>query len=193
MADNAKLERLKQQIQAAAEADAKRLIDDAQKQAAVMIDDDAERKAGKAEMQTKISRCRSDLSRQVAESRYIADRKVLMHRNSLVNGLFDDIKKELEDFAASDKYPEHLDKCVSIANRTRSLSDPVFVYCRKADLELAEKALGRFGIKPQADRNIKLGGLMFKYPVKGIFLDLTLDSAFDSERKAFSSRSEMQL
>lgn len=193
MADNAKLERLKQQIQAAAEADAKRLIEDAQKQAAVMIDDDAERKSGKAAMRTKVSRYDGELRRKVAESRYLADRKVLMHRNSLVNGLFDDIRRELEEFAASDKYPEHLDKCVRIANRTRSLSDPVFVYCRNADLELAEKALERFGIKPQPDRNIRLGGLMFKYPVKGIFLDLTLDSAFDSEREAFSSRSEMQL
>ncbi len=193
MADNAKLERLKQQIQAAAEADAKRLIDDAQKKAAEMINDDKERKAGHAQMQTKVSRYEGELRREVAECRYHADRKVLMHRNSLVNGLFEDIRRELEDFVASDKYPEHLAKCVSIANRTRSLSDPVFVYCRKADLELAEKALERFGVKPQPDRNIHIGGLMFKYSVKGIFLDLTLDSAFDSEREAFSSRSEMQL
>ena len=193
MADNSKLEELKQQIEAAAELDAKRMIDEAQKQAAVMINDDKERRAGKTEMQIKVSRCEADLHRKVAESRYIADRKVLTHRNALVNGLFDDIRKELEDFTASDEYPKHLDKCVSIANRTRSLSDPVFVYCRKADAQLAEKALERFGIKPLPDRNIRLGGLMFKYPVKGIFLDLTLDSAFDAEREAFSARSEMQL
>ncbi len=193
MADNAKLERLKQQIQAAAEADAKRMIEDAQQQAAAMINDDGERRTGQTAMLSKVSRYEGDLRKQIAEARYIADRKVLMHRNNLVNGLFEDIKKELEDFVSSDSYPGHLEKCVNIANRTRSLSDPVFVYCRKADLELAEKALERFGVKPQPDKNIHIGGLMFKYPVKGIFLDLTLDSAFDDEREAFSARSEMQL
>lgn len=193
MEENTKLDRLRQQIEAAAELDAKRTIEDAQRKAAAMINDNKERKAEQAAMASKISRFENEEHRRVAESRYLADRKVLMHRNSLVNGLFDDIRKELEHFVASDKYPAHLAKCVSTANRTRSLSDPVFVYCRKADMELAEQALSKFGIKPKTDRNITIGGLMFKYPVKGIFIDLTLDSAFDAEREAFSARSEMQL
>ena len=193
MAGNTKLERLKQQIEAAAELEAARAVEDAQKQAAVMINDDKERKESDALVHSRVTRFAGDERRRVAEARYMADRKVLMHRNSLVNGLFDDIRQELADFVASDEYYEHLVKCVACANKTRSLSDPVFVYCRKADMELATKALSRFDITPKLDRNIMIGGLLFKYHVKGIVLDLTLDSAFDSEREAFSSRSEMQL
>jgi len=193
MAENTKLERLRQQIEAAAEAEAKRAVESAQKQAAVMINDDKERRESEAAVESKVTRFAGDERRRVAEARYIADRKVLMHRNSLVNGLFEDIRQELADFAASDEYFAHLERCVACANRTRSLSDPVFVYCRKADVELVKKALSRFDITPKVDRNIMIGGLLFKYHVKGIVLDLTLDSAFDSEREAFSSRSEMQL
>ena len=57
----------------------------------------------------------------------------------------------------------------------------------------AEKIAGRYGAKAAADRNIVLGGLIFKYPEKGIYIDLTLDTAFENERSAFSARSEMQL
>ena len=39
----------------------------------------------------------------------------------------------------------------------------------------------------------KVRGLIFKYPEKGIFIDLTLDTAFENEREAFAARSEMQL
>ena len=67
------------------------------------------------------------------------------------------------------------------------------VYCRKKDVQTAQEVLKKYGIRVETDRNITLGGLIFKYPEKGIFIDLTLDSAFDSEREAFSSRSEMQL
>jgi vacuolar-type H+-ATPase subunit E/Vma4 len=193
METNTKLERFIQQTETAARGEGDKLIEAAQAQARDMINDDREIIEAKAAMLAKISRAENDEHKRVAESRYAADRKVLTHRNALVNELFDDIRRELTEFTESEKYEKHLENCVAAANRERSLSDPVFVYCRKADLELAEKVLRKYGITPKADRNILLGGLMFKYPVRGIFIDFTLDSAFDAEREAFSSRSEMQL
>ncbi|MCR4780516.1 MAG: V-type ATP synthase subunit E [Ruminiclostridium sp.] len=193
METNTKLERFIQQTESAAQREADKLIADAQAQAVTMINDDRERMEARSAMLARISRAENDERKRVAESRYVLDRKVLTHRNALVNGLFDDIRSELVEFTRSQKYEEHLVKCVDAANRERSLSDPVFVYCRKADAGLAEKVLKKYGIIPKTDRNILIGGLMFKYPVKGIFIDLTLDSAFDAEREAFSSRSEMQL
>ncbi len=193
METNTKLERFIQQTETAAKGEADRIIEEAQKQAVGMINDDREIREAKAAMLAKISHCENDEHKRVAETRYALDRKVLTHRNALVNELFEDIRRELTEFTGSGEYEEHLKKCVAAANRERSLSDPVFVYCRKADLELAENVLRKYGIKPKTDRNILIGGLMFKYPVKGIFIDFTLDSAFDAEREAFSSRSEMQL
>ncbi len=190
-----KLEKLRQQIENAAVAEAKRITDNAEKQAKSIIDEELERAKKEENTVTlaKTSKLENDERKRVSESRYAADRKVLLHRNAVVDGLFDDIKTELAEFTASDKYKKHLEKCAEKADSEQKLGDGVLAYCRKRDMEAAESVLAKYGIKPEFDRNILLGGLLFKYPDKGIFIDLTLDSVFESEREAFSSRSEMQL
>ena len=196
MADsNTKLERLKQQIQDAAQLDAKRIAEDAEKRAAAMIDEENERieKEQGTAMLSKLSRYESDDRKRVSESKYAADRKVLLHRNSLVDSLFDDIRSELAAFAASDKYKAHLEKCAGSADKQEKITEDVSVFCKKSDLAAAEAVMKKYGVTVSPDRNIKLGGLIFKYPAKGIFIDLTLDTAFENERGAFAARSEMQL
>ncbi|MBP3854720.1 MAG: V-type ATP synthase subunit E [Ruminiclostridium sp.] len=192
---NTKLEKLKQQIQAAAELDAGRITEDAEKRAKAMLDEESERieKEQGAAMRSKLSRYESDERKRVSESKYAADRKVLLHRNALVNELFDDIRSELEQFAGSGSYKAHLERCAEAANKQQPLTGSVSVYCKKADIAAAEAAVRKYGVKVETDRNIKLGGLVFKYPEMGIFIDLTLDTAFENEREAFASRSEMQL
>ena len=190
-----KLEMIKQQIEAAAELDAKHITEDAEKRAKAMIDEEnarIEKEQGSA-LLSKLSRMESAERKRVSERRYAADRKVLLHRNALVDGLFDDIKTELAAFAASDKYKAHLAKCAECADSEEKITSDVTVYCRKSDLSAAEDAMKKYGANVAADRNITLGGLIFKYPEKGIFIDLTLDTAFENERSAFAARSEMQL
>lgn len=196
MADRTtKLDKLKEQIRAAAELDAKRITSDAEKRAKAMIKEETERieKEQSNAMLSKLSRYESDERKRVAESRYTADRRVLMHRNALVDGLFGEISADIAAFTASDKYPAHLEKCAETADKQQKITDDVSVYCRKSDLATAEKVMKKYGVSVQTDRNIKLGGLIFKYPEKGIFIDLTLDTAFENERSLFASRSEMQL
>ncbi len=193
--NNAKLEKLRLQIEQAAALDAKRITENAEKQAKAIIEEECERakKEENTVMLSKMSRLENDERKRVSESRYSADRKVLLHRNAVVNGLFDEVKSEIADFTASDKYEAHLSKCAEKADKEHKLDSSVLAYCRKKDNAAAEKVLSKYGVKIENDRNIVLGGLLFKYPNKGIFIDLTLDSVFESEREAFSSRSEMQL
>ena len=196
MADlSAKLGIFEQHINAAAEADARNMIADAEKRAEAMIKEELERLENDrgSVLGTKLSKYRADERKRVSERRYAADRKVLMHRNSLVADLFGEIGKELEALAASDKYEAHLNGRAEAADLREKIDGTVCIYCRKADLAAAEKIAGRYGAKAAADRNIVLGGLIFKYPEKGIYIDLTLDTAFENERSAFSARSEMQL
>ena len=190
-----RLDKLKEQIQAAAELEAKRITDDAKKQAKAMLDEEKDRirREHNSAMLSKFSRYESDERKRVSESKYAADRKVLLHRNSLVDELFGEIKEGLAEFVASDAYTSHLAKCAERADAQEKITSDVSVYCRKSDLAAAEKLMKKYGASVAADRNIRLGGLVFKYPAKGIFIDLTLDTAFENERGEFAARSEMQL
>ncbi len=144
-------------------------------------------------MLSKLSRFENNERKRVSESRYAADRKVLLHRNALVDSLFDDIRAELAEFAVSEDYKAHLAGCAECADKEEKITEDVNVYCRKSDLAAAEAVMKKYGAKVGVDRNIRLGGLVFKYPDKGVFIDLTLDTALENERSAFASRSEMQL
>ena len=192
---NSKLEKMRRQIDAAAEAEAKKLIGDAEKKAKAMLDEETEiiEKEKNRTALAKASKAESDARKRVSESKFTADRKVLLHRNSLVNSLFYEIGAELSDFAASDRYKAHLEKCAELADSQEKLTAGTAVYCRRKDSDTAQEVLKKYGIRVETDRNITLGGLIFKYPEKGIFIDLTLDSAFEAQREAFSARSEMQL
>ena len=190
-----RLERLKEQIKQAAERDAKKITEDAEKRAKAMLDEEKARieKEQSGAMLAKISKYENDERKRTAESRYAADRKVLLHRNALVDGLFDEIRSELDKFTGSDKYKAHLEKCAECADRQEKLESSVLVYCRRSDRELTDAVMKKYGVSVETDRNIMIGGLMFRYPAKGIIIDLTLDTAFENEREAFSAKSEMQL
>ena len=192
---NTKLEKMREQIMAAADAEAKKTLADAEKKVKEMLEEENRRIAGEQSrtLLAKASRAESDERKRVSESKFAADRKVLLHRNALVNGFFGEICDELEEFTRSDKYKAHLEKCAKLADKQEKLTADTAVYCRRSDMQTVQDVLEKYGIKAEADRNITLGGLIFKYPGKGIFIDLTLDSAFEAQREAFSARSEMQL
>ena len=98
--------------------------EDAEKRAKAMIDEEnarIEKEQGSA-LLSKLSRMESAERKRVSESRYAADRKVLLHRNALVDGLFDDIRAELKSLADSDKYKAHLTKCAERADSEEKIT-----------------------------------------------------------------------
>ena len=195
MADNnEKLERLRRQIQAAAESDAKRILDDADKYSDTLLADEKARldeEYGRLTLSA-ASKYEADERRRVSQARYEADRKVLMHRNRLVGQLFDEIRSELEDFTSSRKYEEHLKRCADDAGKQAGDISRSVIRCGRRDEKLVRKLFPQ-AAEIRTDSSITLGGLMFGYPEKGIFIDLTLDTAFENAREEFSSNAQMQL
>lgn len=196
MTDNkAKLERLRRQIEQAAEKDAEKLVADAEKQAEQMISEETAKleKNISGAILGKTARFEAEERKRLAESRYAADRKVLLHRNTLVDGLFGEIRTELESFTASDGYVKYLADCAKRADEEEKLSGSVIAYVKSRDTEAAAKALSAYSVKIETDRSIEIGGIIFKYTEKGKYIDLTIDTAFENERSEFSAKSEMQL
>lgn len=189
-----KLEILKEQVQTAAELDASRLIAEAEKQAKQILEQEnakLEKQSGAAALSEE-AKFEADIRKRVSESRYNAERKVLTHRNKLVDEFFSEIESELKSFCESQKYDLYLSKSAEKADKAHKLEEAQ-AFCRRADIPRAGKALQKYGITPKPDRNILIGGIIFKYPKKGIFIDMTLDSSFGAQREAFSEKAEMQL
>ena len=195
MADNnEKLERLRRQVQEAAELDAKRILDEADKNSDAIVEAEKARIAKEHDsiMRSAVSKFESDERKRVSKAVYAANRKVLLHRNALVGDFFNEISGELRAFASSGKYEKYLQRCIDQASEQQELTQDIQTCCRPEDVKLVEKLIGG-RTKVTADKMIKFGGLMFRVPSKGIYIDLTMDSAFEAERAAFSANALMQL
>ncbi len=135
---------------------------------------------------------RSKERKRVSEVCFSEGKRVLLHRNRLVEDFFDGIEKKLYSCLETPVYDEYLSACVKKAEKEASLENAV-VLCREKDTNVVNKALSAVNCSLEADNSIKIGGIIVKYPSTGVLIDLTLDTALEEEKERFSSLKEMQL
>lgn len=195
MSDNSeRLKRLRAEIEARSKKDADDILEAAKFHRYKILSEELDRvsKENNAIALEKVSEFENSERKRVSSARYAAERKVLLHRNRLVNELFSEITEELKKFAASDKYADFLLDSLEKADKAERITEGTVVFYRPEDKETAKALSTKFPVKLEEDKNISLGGISVRYP-RGIIIDLTLDSAIEAEREAFSARSEMQL
>jgi len=110
---------------------------------------------------------------------------ILRHRMEVTDRIFDNVVGKINVFRSTEKYPVYLSKLLSEIE----LSDGMIVYLSADDMKYKD-TLGKDAgakISFEADKLIKLGGLSVFIPEKSVIIDKTIDSAFNDEKKAFSS------
>lgn len=123
--------------------------------------------------------------RSVSSHKLQAQRNVLRHRNEMINRVFENVCKRLEDLCKSEEYEQllkaRLDKCAKYLNGSGGIA-----YFAKRDLELGRELCKAFGFTAQQSQNISLGGVTVVCEQTGIALDCTFDSALEQEKQDFS-------
>ncbi len=136
-----------------------------------------ERNAAETQMKKELSRCDFDI-----------EKAVLSHRKELIDGFFDELKDELCRFVASDKYEEHLKKL--LAQAEAELGKDFIVLAREEDIEKLKRLTHN---EIRVDYEIIIGGICAEDEERGLFEDLSLDTALDEEREAFVNKKELTL
>lgn len=190
-----RLEQIRQKIDKISEKDAEAIISEANKKAEEIISEEKKliEQEEKGLVLKEISRFESAERKRVSEKRFVAERKVLLRRNELVNSLFDDIEEELLCFCRKSEYRGYILRSAEEADEKEKITEGVIVYCRAADLDLVKELMKAYPVKVQTDESIKIGGIMLKYPEKRTYIDLTFDTKLSEEREKFSATAEMQL
>lgn len=137
----------------------------------------ADRNAAETRIKKEMSRCDFEI-----------ERAVLSHRKELIDGFFEELRGELSEFAASDKYDAHLKK--SLDQAEKALGKNFVVLVKPGDVE---RLKGLTSNEVRADNAIGIGGICAMNEEKGLFADLSLDSALDEEKEAFVSKKELKL
>lgn len=186
-----KLERFKQAVFEDAEKQAKLITESADKQR------ENELAQAKIEAQnlTDSKKASTDKTeearaiREISSKQLEAKRKVLCHREKLIDSVFDNVKSRLATFKASRDYKSWLKEKAEKCKQTYPEHKGV-IFLSPEDMKYASD-LADFEVKSRD--SIELGGMLMVYEDMGIALDYTFDSAFEGQRSAFTEKAELVL
>ena len=140
-------------------------------------------KASYDRIQKAVKDTEAQYKRMIAQAEQEHHRSLLSHREALVEKIFDNIRKRLVQFRQSEDYPAYLQKQL----RDVKLSADSSIYLAPADMQYADLLKGSSGAQVCEDDSIQLGGLSITAKDSKCIMDKTLDTAFDEQRKAFST------
>lgn len=138
----------------------------------------------RAEKSANVMRFKKELSRCEFET----TKAVRAHRKKLIDEFFEELRGDLEEFAGSEKYEDFLKR--SLAKAERELGGNFVVLAAAKDVSRVKKLTNR---AVRTELTIMLGGIGALDEEKGLYADYTLDSALESEREAFTDKSELRL
>lgn len=108
----------------------------------------------------------------------------LRQREVLAESIFESVKKQICLFTDSEKYQNYL---ISLVKNEDVKKNSVIMISEK-DMKYSEILNSMFKCKVELDTEIEIGGITIVDNDNGIVIDKTLDSAFEEQRKSFSSR-----
>lgn len=189
------LEKIRQKIDKISEKDAEAIISAAEKKAEEIVSE--EKKLIEQELKEQslkeISRFELSERKRVSEKCFAAERKALLRRDELVNGLFAEIEEELLQYCKKSEYRGYILRSAEEADEKEKITEDVTVYCKASDLGLVKELMKAYPVKVEADGGIKIGGIILKYSEKRTYIDLTFDTKLSEEREKFAATAEMQL
>lgn len=137
----------------------------------------AERNSREMKFKKEMSRCEFETAKGVRA-----------YRKKIIDGFFEEIRGDLEEFAKSAEYDGYLRS--SLKKAESELGSEHIVFAAAKDVEKVKKLTTK---EVRADVTIILGGISALDEKKGLFADHTLDSALANEREAFTDKPELRL
>ncbi|MCM1298087.1 MAG: V-type ATP synthase subunit E family protein [Firmicutes bacterium] len=188
-----KIARFEEAIKAESEAEANAVLSAAQTRAgeAVSCADEEylERVYSVVSVETK--NIKRKYARLVSQKEFEASKAVFSHRNRAVEEFFRDMAKEISDFTATEEYRQELKRLLSETEKESGFDPDTVAYVKAEDAELVKKLYPNLDVK--TDKGIKLGGVNIFYPQRSLYVDKTLDNAFEQQKEEFVGNGFMQL
>lgn len=129
-------------------------------------------------MQDQVHLIQSDIKRQMAKAELSAKRELLLYRNQISDKVFQNVKKQLSDFAQSDDYPTYLTDSIRDCLQNQSMQD-VKILVRQEDISLLQENEFTQQFAVEQDSSIQLGGFILLDKSAGTMIDQSFDSKLD--------------
>lgn len=188
-----KIARFEEAINKESEAKAKAVLSAAENRAreAVSSADDVYLEKVYNFVSTETKNIKRKYAKLVSQKEFEASKSVFAHRSQAVEAFFEDMAKEISDFAKTPEYQQDLANLLSEIEKENGFASDTVAYVKAEDAEAVKKLYPSLNVK--ADKKIKLGGVTVFYPNKSLYIDKTFDSAFEQQKDEFVNNGLMQL
>ena len=197
MSDNTeKIGRFQEAINSSAAAEIDRLVSEAAKEIEISLKDTEANLAEEYErvVAERTAQLQSERDRAISRKSFSVSKETIAYRSKLVDELFDEVYREITEYALSDGYKAKLKATLAEINGQFAFYDGVTVFAKDKDIEtVAELVKAYNGVNVKADGNIRLGGITVVYPKENRCVDKTLDDAFRASKEGFVNNAELQL
>ena len=126
-------------------------------------------------MQDQVHLIQSDIKRQMAKAELSAKRELLLYRNQISEKVFQNVKKQLSDFAQSSDYKTYLMNSIRDCTDSNSFPDAK-ILVRQEDLTFLKENDFNQHFTIEQDRSIRLGGFILLDKSAGMMIDQSFDS-----------------
>lgn len=188
-----KIARFEEAINKAAESEIDKLLSDARKKAeeAVKCADEEYLEKSFHVVSGETKNIERKLQHEVSQREFEASKEVFAHRSKRVNELFEELEKEIAEFAQTSEYEKRLVALTEEIEKENSFDEKTVIYVKPADVEKLKKHYPKVNVS--GDKNIKLGGVSVFYPERSVYADRTFDNAFGEQKAEFVNNKLMQL
>lgn len=188
-----KIARFEEAIKAESEAEANAVLSAAQTRAenAVSCADEEYLEKVYHMVSNETKNIKRKYAKLVSQKDFEASKAVFAHRSNVVEAFFEDMAKEISDFAKTEDYVKDLEKNLSETEKENGFDKDTVIYVRAEDVEKVKKLYPSLNVK--SDKKIKLGGVTVFYPQKSLYIDKTYDNAFEQQKEEFVGNGFMQL
>lgn len=186
-----KLERFISAVEATTNQQVRAIENDAENECANILAE-AQKNAEEAK-QRKLSDTKKMLSgkyvRMISKAELDMKKQVLLCREELTKTLFDNIRKQIAEYRASEQYADSM--CAMIAKEGDMKGAQICIATE--DMGLSDKLLAAAGegASVAADDSVKLGGYLVLRREQGTVTDRTYDCALKEQQSLFASRNLM--
>lgn len=135
----------------------------------------------------RVALAQSDVRRSFARRQFEMRGKLLIRRDELCNGLFEQASERIREFTDSDRYSDYIFGSVKEAAKRLDLCTCT-AYLRECDMHFAQKLTDMTDMTVKADAGIILGGIKIVSGDGKLSLNNTFDARLEAERESFRRR-----
>ena len=186
--ESQKLERFKKAVSDETDVEVEQMIAEAEKQSKEIVENARAASVRRSKLRLRELETQSEqrLRREVSAAKLDSQRRVLIKREQLADGVFEDVKRRLAEFRDSKAYTEWLAGAVKSCT-AKYPGAKAEVCLAPADMKYADS----LGVSVTEDCSIELGGVSVRFEEQGVVLDCTFDSMLERERADFCNNKEI--